>query len=215
MIPTSLYIKQHNKTGKLYFGKTTSVDPVVYSGSGLYWSRHMNEHGNNITTLWHTLFTEESDIFEFATFFSEFFDIVNSDKWANLIPETGLDGFPPGGKMPPRSAMHKKNWADSKKGWAPSAKTKKIWSEQRTGVTVSDRTKKLHSLQTSRGKNPNALEWQIQYPTGEVVKIKGLRAFCRENNLPFNKIYYSIGGWRSIKYGTGNGGGRKRKINVE
>ena len=125
MIPTNLYIKQHNKTGKLYFGKTVAPDPEIYPGSGVYWSRHLNEHGKDVSTVWHKLFTEESDIFEFATFFSEFFDIVHSNDWANLVPETGLDGFPPGGKMPPRSETHKKNWSDSKKGWIPSIETKK------------------------------------------------------------------------------------------
>ena len=212
MIPTNLYIKQHNKTGKLYFGKTVSLDPVIYPGSGVYWSRHLNEHGNNVTTVWHKLFTDETDIFEFATFFSEFFNIVNSNNWANLVPETGLDGFPPGGKMPARSEIHKKNWADSRTGskWTEEQKEKrKGTGNPMFGRTVKDSTKKLWKKQRAGAGNSNALEWEIQYPTGQVIKVKGLRAFCRENTLPFGKIYHSTGGWKSVKYGTGKGGRQK------
>jgi len=39
--PTYLYIKQHTKTGKLYFGKTGN-DPEKYLGSGTRWKRHLN-----------------------------------------------------------------------------------------------------------------------------------------------------------------------------
>ena len=215
MIPTSLYIKKHNKTGKLYFGKTVSVDPVVYSGSGLYWSRHLNEHGKDVGTVWHKLFTEESDIFEFATFFSEFFDIVNSDDWANLVPETGLDGFPPGGKMPPRSETHKKNWSDSKKGWIPSIETKKIWSKQRTGATVSDRTKELWK-KNGRDASCN-LDWIITTPDGIEHLVNGLRPWCRENNINFYQVYYQRNGWKAIKNGKGvrSGTKNKRKVYVD
>ena len=41
MKPTYLYVKQHNKTGLKYFGKTTKKDPLKYKGSGLYWKRLM------------------------------------------------------------------------------------------------------------------------------------------------------------------------------
>ncbi len=48
--PTYLYIKTHNKTGMKYFGKTVSEDPEKYSGSGVYWKRHIEKHGNDVTT---------------------------------------------------------------------------------------------------------------------------------------------------------------------
>ena len=91
--PTFLYIKRHSTTGKCYFGKTTSKDPVKYTGSGLYWERHINEHGKgSIETLWYCLFTERAELIKFATLFSEQQDIVKNDSWLNLKPENGLDG---------------------------------------------------------------------------------------------------------------------------
>ena len=88
---TTLYIKEHNITGLKYFGKTVK-DPYQYNGSGKYWTNHLNKHGADITTIWTKEFTDENDLVDFAELFSEFYNIVESDAWANLIPETGLDG---------------------------------------------------------------------------------------------------------------------------
>lgn len=90
--PRYLYIKQHSITGMLYFGQT-SKDPIKYSGSGLYWLKHINKHGHkHVVTLWYELFTDRDEIIKFATQFSKDLNIVKSNSWANLIPEDGLNG---------------------------------------------------------------------------------------------------------------------------
>jgi len=90
--PTFLYIKQHTVTGKLYFGKTTK-NPESYAGSGKYWLAHINKHGkNHVETLWYCLFYDKDDCVSFAQHFSKQHDIVNSDDWANLMVENGLNG---------------------------------------------------------------------------------------------------------------------------
>lgn len=38
-----LYLKTHNKTGLKYLGKTVSVDPHLYQGSGTIWRRHIKK----------------------------------------------------------------------------------------------------------------------------------------------------------------------------
>ncbi len=89
--PTYLYIKQHTITWKLYFGKTTSVDPIKYHGSGLHWGPHIKVHGReHVVTLWYCLFTDQAECTKFALEFSEKMDIVKSDQWLNLIIEDGL-----------------------------------------------------------------------------------------------------------------------------
>jgi hypothetical protein len=91
-IPTYLYIKQHSITGMSYLGKTIK-NPITYKGSGKYWIRHINKHDRKyIVTKWTCLFNNKDDLEEFALFISEELDIVNSDKWANLKAENGLDG---------------------------------------------------------------------------------------------------------------------------
>lgn len=90
--PTWLYVKKHSITGLMYFGKSTLEDPINYTGSGKYWKNHINVHGKHIQTIWCELFTDYDSLVDFAELFSSLFDIVKSDKWANLILENGLDG---------------------------------------------------------------------------------------------------------------------------
>lgn len=77
-VPTWLYIKQHNKTGLKYFGKTTRKDPIRYLGSGTYWTRHLNVHSNDVTTIWCQLFTDKTELTEYALKFSSDNNIVES-----------------------------------------------------------------------------------------------------------------------------------------
>lgn len=91
--PTYLYIKQHSVTGKLYFGKTTKLNPEKYLGSGKHWLRHIKKHGKEyVVTLWFCLFLDQESIKEFALMFSKQQNIVESTDWLNLQYENGLDG---------------------------------------------------------------------------------------------------------------------------
>jgi hypothetical protein len=45
-----LYVKTHRKTGLKYLGKTNSRYPHKYSGSGIYWTNHLKEHGYDVKT---------------------------------------------------------------------------------------------------------------------------------------------------------------------
>lgn len=92
--PSRLYIKRHKDTGLMYFGKTLSEDVNSYPGSGKYWSRHIKKHGEDkVETIWVSdWFFNVEDIREFALAFSELFDIVKSEEWANLMEENGTSG---------------------------------------------------------------------------------------------------------------------------
>lgn len=90
--PTYLYIKQHSITKKKYFGKTTR-DPYKYNGSGKVWTRHINKHGKeHIVTLWVSDLFYDTSIVDIALHFSIENNIVESNDWANLKLENGLDG---------------------------------------------------------------------------------------------------------------------------
>lgn len=121
--PTWLYIKQHNTTGLKYFGKTTNKKPAQYSGSGKYWKRHIKIHGNDVTTTWTQLFTERESLIEYALKFSSDNNIVESDEWANLTVENGIDG---------NSHTGEKN---GRYGKEVSAETRKKISEANKGKT--------------------------------------------------------------------------------
>lgn len=89
--PTYLYVKTHNITGLKYFGKTIN-DPLNYTGSGKWWTRHLAVHGNNVTTEVIGFYINENDCVSAATRFSKENNIVESSEWANLCIENGTDG---------------------------------------------------------------------------------------------------------------------------
>lgn len=96
MKTTYLYVKQHEITGLRYFGKTTRAKKDVdkYLGSGKYWKRHILKHGvQHVKTLWISeAFDDENLLIDFADLFSDFYDIANSNEWANMKKENGKDG---------------------------------------------------------------------------------------------------------------------------
>ena len=87
----TLYLKIHNQTGYMYLGKTTQ-DPQKYTGSGIKWKRHLAKHGKDVTTL--VLFESESptEVKNQGIFYSEYFDVVSSNDFANMTVEQGDGG---------------------------------------------------------------------------------------------------------------------------
>ena len=89
--PTRLYIKE--LAGIKYFGKTSN-DPYLYSGSGKIWKDRIKKYGeHNIKTLWVSdVYYSPDELQNIALHFSRENRIVESNNWANLKPENGLDG---------------------------------------------------------------------------------------------------------------------------
>ena len=90
--PTRLYIKQCPHCGLKYFGKHTGQDIEKYPGSGVYWNNHLNCHKVKPVHLWNSDWYYDTSISRFALKFSDINKIVESNNWANLKKENGLDG---------------------------------------------------------------------------------------------------------------------------
>lgn len=122
--PTIFYIKRHSLTGLKYFGKTTNINVTNgrYRGGGKYWKEHINKHGVRLVeTIWKSeVYTDKEKCIEFGLAFSELFDIVHSNEWANLEPENGINGFIPGNPSVLRgrklTAEHKAKISESTRG---------------------------------------------------------------------------------------------------
>lgn len=88
-----LYIKT-SPFGLKYLGKTTK-NPHTYMGSGKIWKRHLIKHKltfNDITTEI-ILETENiDDLVKKGIEISEYYNVVESDEWANLRLESGDGG---------------------------------------------------------------------------------------------------------------------------
>ena len=92
-----LLVKTHCVTGMKYLCKrvtTSDSKAISYKGSGKYWKNHLKVHGKDINT--DILIKCELDkIEEFSQLCIEYsnkFNIVKSDDWANLIEENGFSG---------------------------------------------------------------------------------------------------------------------------
>ncbi len=87
-----LYKKTHNKTGLQYLGKTKSTDPHKYQGSGKRWCHHIKKHGYDVTTEILKECQTNEELREWGKYYSELWDVVNDDNWANLKLEEGDGG---------------------------------------------------------------------------------------------------------------------------
>ena len=90
-MPIYLYLKTHNKTGLKYLGKT-SQNPFTYKGSGLHWTRHIQKHGNDVTTEILKECTDNNEIKHWGEYYSILWDVVGSPEFANLKLESGDGG---------------------------------------------------------------------------------------------------------------------------
>lgn len=83
-----LMIKSHNVTGLNYLCVTERKKYIEYRGSGLYWTRHLKVHGFDISTvLLYESETKSQDFIDTCLYYSDLFSVVESDDWANLVPE--------------------------------------------------------------------------------------------------------------------------------
>lgn len=86
------YVASHSKTGLKYFGKTNKKSSS-YKGSGLYWTSHIKKHGReHVLVEYVASFDNQEEATEFGLKFSADNNIVESNEWANLIPENGISG---------------------------------------------------------------------------------------------------------------------------
>lgn len=142
-----LYIKTHIDTGLKYFGKTTKKDPHKYTGSGKYWKRHLKKNGSNYSTEIVATFEDESSCQEFALNFSKKHNIVDSDEWANLQEENGLDGAPAGhaGHKFTQEQLQKISQT-SKQRWEDPEQRKTLVESQVNSWTKERKQKQSHRL---------------------------------------------------------------------
>lgn len=165
-----LYVKTHNITGLKYLGKTIK-DPLIYKGSGLYWTRHIKEHGNNVTTK--IIFqTENKELFKkVGIFYSEIYNIVESNEWANITIEEGQGGGVwKGRNRPSFSAEWKAKMSESALG----KKTPKTL-EAKLNISKNHASKKEGYINVLKGRNrpPFSAEWKVKMSNTRTGQKRG------------------------------------------
>jgi hypothetical protein len=84
-----LYVKTHRKTGLKYLGKTEKSDPHAYKGSGKYWINHIKNHGYDVETEIIRECQTHAELKEWGLYYTNLWNVVESDEWANLKEECG------------------------------------------------------------------------------------------------------------------------------
>ena len=176
---TTLMVKIHAVTGMKYFCKTSRDNVNNYVGSGVYWKNHLKKYGKKVHTVVIGQYQDnDPKLVSDALQFSLEHDIVNSEEWANLIMENGLDGHPVG---------------------VPASRTKKYSNEYikslardfKTRTSFSNTYRSLYVIAQKRG----ILDWIFDHipqvrslSTEEIVKI----ASVYDNRTDFRKNHLSL-----------------------
>jgi hypothetical protein len=156
--PTRLYIKQCPHCGLKYFGKSVRNDVDKYQGSGRRWKGHLKKHKVRPDHLWNSDWYYDTSIQRFALKFSNMNKIVESDKWANLKNEDGLDTL--NFNLYNGSERHienaRKSMAKNRKPFSGthSEKTRNLLSEKNKARIVSDETKQKLSKNNFSKRHP-------------------------------------------------------------
>ncbi len=149
-----LYVKQHINTGLKYLGYTQKSNPIEYKGSGKYWLLHLKVHGATYSTEILKECNNKEEIKVWGTHFSELWDVVKSNEWANLKPETGDGGQAKGsGLGRTLSEAHRSSLKAAKIKMTEETKQKMILS----GKTSYEKTFALLSVEQRQEKYKNGL----------------------------------------------------------
>jgi hypothetical protein len=105
-----------------------------------------------------------------------------------------------------RKFERSQTWKDSRKNFRYSDESRKKMSLAKLGRKLPDETRSKMSNSRRGHLNHNALEWIVQFPSGQVIKVKSLRSFCLEYGLSYGQLYNSKGGFVTRKIGKGKGG---------
>jgi hypothetical protein len=160
-----LYVKTHNITGLKYLGKTSSKDPINYKGSGTVWMRHIKKHGYDVTTEILKECNTNDEIRAWGKHYSELWNIVDDNAWANLKPEEG-----DGGARKGQTA-----WNKGLKGvYKHSIETNARQSARQLGSTrkpLTEETKlKIRQKLLGRKKGPTSVETKLKISQSKRLK---------------------------------------------
>lgn len=178
----SLYIKTHNITGLSYLGQTSNPDVNLYPGSGKYWKRHINKHGNDVSTFIILQCETIDNIRKWGLFYSTIWDVCESNEWANLKEEAGQGGKQSSEIRLKMSQIKKEQFASGKteswcKGKSLSAETCKKISESQVGRKHSTETiQKMKCADRSKYKRIAPVSDETKRKLSEILKNRPSRS---------------------------------------
>jgi hypothetical protein len=99
-----LMIKEIEQTGLKYLCKRRQyadpLDHLKYKGSGKLWRRVLNAHPEYTVKTTVLGLYDKNDLTKYGLYYSNLYNVVESDEWANLMPEAGDGGVTHQGTHP-------------------------------------------------------------------------------------------------------------------
>ncbi len=172
-------IKTHQNTGLKYLCKTSRKSPHKYPGSGLYWRRHLDKHGYYFTTEIIKECQSNEELRYWGVYYSNLWNVTESNEWANLKSESGDGGSDPGiyngmyGKH--HSAESKEKIKNSNLGKIRTAETRQKMSKNHVGNTgkpLSDDAKQ--KISKAHKNRPKTEEHKQKIANANKGKVKSL-----------------------------------------
>lgn len=195
MDKTVLYVKISPKN--LYYLGKTNKNPFSYNGSGLIWKRHLKKYNYNKNDIKTFIIFESYNLNEIkimGEYFSNLFNIVEDERWANLRPENGDGGDtshclnykrPPiiiGDKHWTKTPEAKKFLSEKMKGENNPSKREEVKEKIRlkaTGRRATEETKKKLS-EMRRGESNNFFNKKHKEETKIIMKEKAKGRYSLE-----------------------------------
>ena len=159
MMRTAIYVKKL-PNGLFYLGKTER-DPFKYKGSGVIWTRTIKKYGYKLQDIetWILHETEDKqDLINMGRYYSKLFDVVKSEKWANLKDEEG-SGF---------GSKENNPWYKKPGFWAGKKQPQEMINKRVASNTGQKRPKQSQSMV---GRFSGNLSWHFGKPSRHAKKI--------------------------------------------
>jgi hypothetical protein len=180
-----LYVKTHNITGLKYLGKTKR-DPFHYLGSGVHWTRHLRKYGNDVTTEILKECYSNDELKQWGLYYSDLWNVVEDDTWANLKPECG-DGGDTSNTTNYKIAMAAIDKTGSKNGMFGKNHTQSSIDKMKTNRAGKSPSKQSKSHIESRRKT-RCIQYQVIDPNGNIYEVDDLVTFCSTHNIPYKTM---------------------------
>lgn len=178
-----LYVKTHNVTGLKYLGKTTAKDPHKYSGSGIYWRQHLEKHGYDYTTEIIKECFSNNEVRIWGSYYSKLWNVVESNKWANLKPETG-DGVDSISAKKYATSHHANMTEEKKKVRSRNCSTGQLKRFKESPESIETKKKKSDSHKGT---------YRIESPDGRIwITDMGLKDFAETHKSELLISYWSL-----------------------
>lgn len=199
--------KKECPLGLKYLGVTTENNPYNYKGSGKYWKNHLKFHKFKSTDIATDILLETNDLNELSfwgMYYSKIWNIVESEEWANLMEERGLDNFITKGFCKESMKNTWKNnpeiFNNSKKYWFKKGEIKEssrktlfkkdevgYWKNKKRPIdTINKIIKtKIEKYGTLEVNHPNSIK--TRFKKGE-VNSKTIKVLDIKSNIIYNSI---------------------------